>query len=420
MMTQAFYTGLSGLISGQSAIDITANNLANINTVGYKGNSTEFASLFEVSLANVDRGSSINSTVGIGARVQATAMDLSQGNIMLTDRSTDLAIMGNGWFGIKSDGDTFYTRAGNFTFDENDDLVTPDGLHVLGTVGNNISGTTITKRLDSVDLGALNDQQKLRFPKSLSYPPEPTTTARFYANVGTDPEVRTMSAGVVDPQGNKNELKLVFTKAAVQTPPGTQWDVVATTQSLDGNTVYDTQSGRVNFDATGALTSSTLSTINNNGANVTIDLGSDFEGVVSISNSDITASSLADGTIGGDLMGYSISPKGEVIATFTNGMQSSVGRIAVYHFRNDQGLERITGTRFLPSSNSGDPFFYTDANGKNIIGTNIDNFKLENSNVRMEAALTELIIFQRTYGANSKSITVADEMIKKALTMKGG
>jgi len=415
MMTQAFYTGISGLKSNQTSIDILSNNLSNISTVGYRGYNVEFASLFEESLKTA---SSSSNSVGVGVRSQASSMNRDQGSIQLSDKSTDLAIVGNGWFGIQGESDPMYTRAGNFTFDRDSDLVTSDGYYVLGTKGGNISDDGVfTGILSEVPLGDVATQEKLRFPKTLTYPPEPSTTAKFIGNLGTDDEIRTIGAGVVDPQNNKNHLKLSFTKTVPQVLPGSQWDVVATTQTLDGETIYDTKTGIASFDSSGALQSSTLTSIDNNGAQVAIDLGSGFDGVISVSNTPISASSLSDGTIGGDLEGYSVNKNAEVIATFTNGLQSSVGRIAVYHFGNEQGLERANGTRFLETDNSGKAIFYKDASGQNIIGTDITNFNLEGSNVQMSVGLTDLIIYQRAYDANSKSITTADQMMQKALQM---
>jgi flagellar hook protein FlgE len=417
MMTQAFYTGLSGLKSNSYAIDVVSDNLANISTVGFRSSEYEFASLFETNINTSSTSSSVDSSVGVGSRVYATSFVEDQGQILSSDRNTDLAIHGDGWFGIQEANDIVYTRDGTFNFDANNDLVSLDGFHVLGTMGGNINGETLVKKIDEVPLSDIEKQEKLRFPKYLVYPQEATTTAKFIGNIGAEDEIQTMGAGVVDPENNKNSLKLVFTQLETQTPPGTQWSVVATTESLDGLTIYDTKEGLVNFDGYGALISTTLSTIDNNGAPINIDLGSGYDGVISTNNTDITSSSIADGTIGGDLNGYSINMNGEVIATFTNGMQSSVCKIAVYHFQNDQGLERLNGSKFRESSNSGEPIFYKDSNGKNIIGVEISNFKLESSNVDMTYGLTELIILQRSYDANSKSVTTADEMMQKALNM---
>lgn len=417
-MTQAFYSGISGVKAHSESINIVSDNIANISTVGYRGNGYEFSSLFadQLTLSN-EVTSTVDNTIGLGTRVNATPMMQGSGSEILSDRSTDLAILGDGWFGIQGKDEPMYTRDGSFSFDSNDNLVTQDGFHVLGTMGGNIKDNVLTKTLAEVPLSGTAAQEKLRFPKSLTFPPKPTTEAKFKGNVGTKENVITMGASVIDGQSNKNDLRLEFTRSAVQTPPGVQWDVKATTQSLDGSTVYDTQSGVVNFDEKGSLVSSTLTSIDNNGTPVKINLGAGFDGVVALSNIAPYSSSSSDGTIGGDLQGYDINKNGEVIATFTNGEQSSVGKIAVYHFMNDQGLERINGSRFRESSNSGKPTFFQDASGKNIIGTDITNFKLEGSNISMEYGLTELIILQRSYDASAKSITTADQMMQKALNM---
>jgi flagellar hook protein FlgE len=180
--------------------------------------------------------------------------------------------------------------------------------------------------------------------------------------------------------------------------------------------VYDTQEGVVNFDGTGALISSTLDTIDNNGTPLKINLGEGSDGIISM-DAPVSYSSAADGKMGGDLTGYTIDNDGDIIASFSNGEQSSIGKLAVYHFQNDQGLARVNSSRFEQSDNSGDALFYKDANGNNVTGTTISNFALESSNVDMTAGLTELIILQRSYDANSKSVTTADEMIQKALEM---
>ena len=416
-MIQAFYTGISGLKTYSAGIDVVSDNLANVSTVGYRGYNAEFASMFENSLASANAGV-VDSSIGIGTQLKSTSMIQTNGSLILSDKSTDMAIDGDGWFGVQGNSNPVYTRDGSFTFDANSDLVTVDGLHVLGTMGNNISDDgVLTSTLSEITLSDVNAQEKLRFPQSLTYPTEATTTAKFLANVGIDPDVISVGASVVDSQSNKNNLRLEFTKDPVQNPPGSQWSIVATTQSLDGTIIYDTQTGSVEFDEAGALVSHTMTTIDNNGTPVTIDLGSGYDGVVSINTPVVPGSSIANGIIGGELQGYAINANAEVIATFTNGMQSSVGKVALFHFQNDQGLERLNGSRFQESSNSGAPIFFTDENGQNIIGAEVVNFKLEGSNYGMTGGLTELIIYQRAYDANSKSITTADEMMQKALNM---
>lgn len=418
MMIQGFYTGVSGVKSSQYAIDVVADNLANVNTMGFRGYNAEFASLFEEKL-NTTAGfsSPVDSGAGLGTRISAISMNEGIGSMLLTQRSTDLAILGDGWFGVEVAGAPLYTRDGSFMFDANGDLVTSDGYHVLGTIGNNIDGNILTEQLAEIKLADIKSQEKLQFPKDLYFPVQPTTITKLYGNLGTEDATRVISAKAIDAQSNNNSIRLEFKKSDPQILPGSQWDVEAVAQSLDGQTIYDTQSGVVSFDERGALISSTLSTINNNGSDVVLDFGTEFNGVTSIRNNTYYASSTSDGVQAGELVGYDINRNGEVIAAFTNGMQSSVATLAVYHFQNDRGLDRVGSNRFSESSNSGEAIFFKDANGNNIKGSDVSNYRLENSNVTLDVALTELIILQRSYDANSKSISTADEMMQKALSM---
>lgn len=418
MMTQAFYTGISGLQSYSEAIDVVSEDLANTSTIGYRGKNVEFANSFEEMLNQAnDPRSSVDSSIGIGTKVSATAMTQSQGELLLSDRNTDLAIEGDGWFSIQGNDNPLYTRAGNFNFDTNNDLVTDDGYYVLGTMANNIDNDVLTKVVNDLPLGEMSVQEKLRFPKALTYPPTPTDKVSFFGNLGIKNVPMKISASAVDPENNKNDINISFSLSDTQNTLGTTWDAVAVSQSLDGETIYDTQSGQVSFAEDGSFLSTTLSTINNNGKDVALDLGTGYDGLIAVNGVDQSSSSSSNGTPGGDLLGYEINKNAEVIATFSNGMQSSVGKIAVYHFQNDQGLTEVSGSNYQESSNSGAPVFSTDENGENVLGANIINYRLENSNVSMTSGLTDLIVYQRAYDANSKSITTANEMMQKALSM---
>jgi len=416
-MNQAFYTGVSGLKNYTTGIDVVSDNLANTQTTGFRAYDAEYASLFEETLASTS--ASLSDSIGAGVRVQATGMDTSQGILMSTERSLDVAISGDGWFGIAAgeEGMPLYTRDGSFGVDADANLVTNDGYYVLGTMANNIDeNNVLTQQLEQTQLGAVGNQGKLSLPQTLTIPTQPSSEAQFMGNLGTDAQTVSMGVAVIDAQSDRNNLELIFTKSEAQPTSGTQYDVVAQLTSADGSVVYDTQEGVVNFDGTGALISSTLDTIDNNGTPLKINLGEGSDGIISM-DAPVSYSSAADGKMGGDLTGYTIDNDGDIIASFSNGEQSSIGKLAVYHFQNDQGLARVNSSRFEQSDNSGDALFYKDANGNNVTGTTISNFALESSNVDMTAGLTELIILQRSYDANSKSVTTADEMIQKALEM---
>jgi flagellar hook protein FlgE len=114
---------------------------------------------------------------------------------------------------------------------------------------------------------------------------------------------------------------------------------------------------------------------------------------------------------------YGINSNGVIVADFSNGRQSAIGRIAIYHFQNDQGLNRIGDTEFQESSGSGKPLFWTDKSGNVITGAIVNSGQLENSNVHLDVGLTDMIIMQRAYQANAKIITTGDELVQKALQM---
>jgi len=419
-MIQSIYAGVSSLQSFQTGIDVLANNIANVNTVGFKGSSTEFSNLFEKAV-NTSGNAITSMQSGLGVQVNTTALDLSLGSYYQSDNITDLAIAGDdGWFGLTGpNNQEFFTRAGNFRFDPystdglqtDTRLINPDGFLVTGTLANNTTSGILSPVTDFLDLGSVESQEALIFPNELTFPVIPSTQADFFGNLGIENIQQVVSAEVISPQSERNNLQLIFSQSTIQPATGINWDVLATTQTADGSTIYDTQTGLVSFDGSGALVSSTLGPLDNNGATVTPNLGSGLSGLISNSGPTVASSATVDGTLAGELINYSVNRNGDVISTFTNGAQSVVGKVAIYHFQNDQGLEAVSGNKFRASQNSGQPIFYTQDNGQLLSGT------LENSNVRLDTALTELIIMQRSYDAASKTITTGDEMLKNALQM---
>lgn len=444
-MTQGYYAGISGLLSNQSGMDVLSNNLANVSTTAYKSSTAEFSDLFTQAIASSSASSPTSDDLGVGSKLQATSIQFKQGSLLASDRFNDLALEGNGWFGVVSNNQTSYTRDGTFAFDTSQAvsgdvnsstarLVTGDGQYVTGTMLSNFSYNAafdygdktanaasgaylINNPTNTVPLAGANKQGPLELPTRLAYPVSPTTQAQFFGNLGIDAQVRTISSNLVSSSNENNNLKLTFTQSATQPTEGTSWDVVATVTSHDGSTVYDTQNGQVTFGTAGDLKSSTLSSVNNNGSSVAINLGSNFSGLTSTAGMGISGSSQSDGISGGTLTKYGINTDGTIIAAFSNGKQSAIGRIAVYHFQNDQGLTSESGNKFSASDNSGKPVFWTDSAGNAIAGANVRSGYLEGSNVDLAVGLTDMIIMQRAYQANSKTITTFDDMIQKALQM---
>jgi flagellar hook protein FlgE len=419
-MLQSIYSGVSSLQSFQTGIDVLANNIANVNTVGFRGSRTEFSNLFEKTVST--SGNAITSMQsGMGVRVNATSLDLNKGAFSQSGNATDLAISGaDGWFGLAGpNNENFFTRAGNFSFDAfrtNDTLtnlrlVNPDGFFVTGTLANNTNEGLLNPVLRTLDLAAVATQESLIFPSELTYPVQATTRADFFGNLSIQDLSHVVTSEIISPQNERNALRLSFTKSLVQPELGTSWDVTATAQTIDGTTIYDTQTGVVSFDEIGTMLNSSLGAVNNNGAPVLVSFGSGPTGLISNDRPFSAAGLPADGVVQGSLLDYSVDRGGEVIARFTNGQSSVVGKVAIYHFQNDQGLEAVSGNKFRASDNSGEPLFYAINNGE------ILSYTLENSNVSLNTALTDLIIMQRSFDAASKTITTSDEMLKNALQM---
>jgi flagellar hook protein FlgE len=344
---------------------------------------------------------------------------MENGSLLETQRNSDLAIMGDGWFGVQgTNQNTLYTKDGSFGIDGDGSLVTADGYYVLGSIAGNIDeNNQLIQPLDTTPLADPQMQTAIKLPNTLTYPVSPSTVASFDANLGNSDEPVSMNVALIDSDGNRNNLELVFQKKEQQDSTGIAYSVTSKVTSANGDIQYSLDSGDLLFDETGKFISSTLTSVDNNGTPVTLDFGTGYDGLTATTLSQPYFSTSADGNIGGELLGYTFSENGDVIAGFSNGEQSSVAKIAVYHFQNDQGLARVSGSRFETISNSGKAMFYKDQEGNNVIGAHLISGSLESSNVDLTTGLTDLIVMQRSYDANSKIITTADEMIQKALQM---
>jgi flagellar hook protein FlgE len=218
-MTSSFYNGISGIKSQQFAMDVQANNIANINTSAYKGSSAEISTLFSTVLTGTY--ASYSNDKGLGAQSQTTALDLAQGVLENTDSPFDLAIQGDGWFGVKGQdtAKTYYTRAGSFSLDAQGSLVNADGYYLMATPGNNIAPTSLDAAtlakfgtyynaattggaltpyaitpMSDVSLGSVGSQTKVTLPDILYYPPVATTKVSYGANL--DPTIATNAVTV--------------------------------------------------------------------------------------------------------------------------------------------------------------------------------------------------------------------------------
>jgi len=293
------------------------------------------------------------------------------------------------------------------------------------------------------------------------------------------PNVEHFTTEVISPSGEKNIVDMTFTKQVPQQPTQTVWDAEIKllnyvedykTLNYDPNTTYDpavynvdtttqkvtkiynpslyyidtaadkvykivdSQTGSATFGSDGELKQSNIPTLSNDGVALDINIGTPyqaqtlsdgtldiihngFDGIISSINSDKSRYSDDNGYVEGILNKYSMDSNGNIIAEFNNGRTSALAKVAIYQFRNPQGLTNVTSTLFNASANSGDPLFFTNDDGT-YRGTFIRSGNLEGTNVDYGTALTELLIMQKAFDASAKSITTSDQLLQNAINMK--
>jgi len=222
---------------------------------------------------------------------------------------------------------------------------------------------------------------------------------------------------IIDANGDKNDLKFHFTKTKID-GDNTIWRLNLEETDKDGK-VLSTYNQKLRFDSKGGLISPNSITIDNNGIETTINLGQNFSGITALDKDNVSFAYSQDGVETGYLDSYDIQDNGNIIATFSNSKTGVLAQIPIYHFQNEHGLDSLGEGAFSETDNSGKAFLYRNPNdGKYLNKAFIKNYSLESSNVNMGKAMTQLIIIQKAYDANSKSITTSDQFLKKAIDMK--
>jgi flagellar hook protein FlgE len=441
-MNSSFYNGISGMKTHQFGIDVWSDNIAGINTVGFKASTPEFSSIFNTQLANSYFDPAF-SDVGLGSTAQAVSTNFDFGTTVEAEGKYDMAINGDGWFGVvDQNGEKFYTRAGAFQRDKDGYLVDNTGNYVTGTSANNFAdGIVVDEPKSPVQLDNVKEQSKILIPEQLTIPSSPTTKVdfsgslnadiitKFSALTGKEEEVANIEVyrtNIFDEQGNENALEIILTKVVPQAETGMTWNAKATLTDKDKNPL-SSQEGQLKFNARGAIISNTLDSIDNNGSPTSLKFGtfydpnianSGFDGLVSLSGFVSERVTTKDGYKQGNLQDYSINADGTIIASFDNGQSLPISRIAIYNFQNNKGLENTNPIYFKESANSGNARFLTDKDGNYIQNASISTNRLEMSNIDISTALTELLVMQKAFDANSKSITTSDQMIQNAINMK--
>lgn len=404
-MMRSMFAGVSGLRNHQIRMDVIGNNIANVNTVGYKTSRVTFKDALSQTLQSAagpqhNRGGVNPQQVGLGVTLSSIDVIHTPGNLQSTGVNTDLAIQGNGFFILNDGTQDFYTRAGNFTVDTMGNLVYSNGLYLRGWMADN-NGVINTNGL----------LENLLLPVNSTIEPRATEKVFLSGNLqASDVGARFIrNIEVVDSLGHRHLLNVQFDRTA--TDNDWTWQVLAP----DGTSVGD---GTITFNTDGSLQN--VTTINDvswdpaNGADpLAFDL--DFDNLTQYAARESSIAYIQNGYEMGYLDTFKIDSAGKVVGVFTNGLTRPIAQIAVATFGNPGGLEKMGETMFRESVNSGAKKI--DAAGVGGCGS-ITPGSLEMSNVDLSQEFTDMIVTQRGFQANSRIITTSDEMLQELVNLK--
>lgn len=422
----SLYTGVSGLSAQGEALGVIGDNIANSNTVGFKASRAEFQDIIAKSLKGILGGNQI----GRGVKIGAVNPILVQGNVDATEKATDLAISGDGYFIQKgSDGESF-TRDGSFHFDREGYLVSKNNQRIQGFQADE-SGQILNKVGD------------IKFPRAL-IPAKATKEIKMDLNL--DSRTQTLkqwdpqnpydsshySTGIelYDSQGNKHLMTMFFAKTADRT---WEWHGMVDGKEVTGGAegeMAEVASGRVTFTVDGKLDTeeTTNSAFNfaggalqnqqikiDFGDSITTDQGEGLDGTKQYGKESDLISWIQDGSAAGTINNLSFNDEGVLTALYSNGETQDLAQIALAKFENPEALFKIGKNSLKEARDSGPPA--VGSPGKAGRGK-IFAKSLERSTVDMASAFVNLIQNQRAFQANAKTITTTDELLNEVINLK--
>jgi flagellar hook protein FlgE len=401
-MMRSMFAAVAGLRAHQTMMDVVGNNIANVNTVGYKTSGVTFQEALSQTMRGAGQG--INPMqVGLGAKLASIDPVFTQGGTQTTGRSTDVAIQGDGFFIVQNGDERVYTRAGKLDVDAGGNLVGSGGYKVLGWTADAAGKVDYTRSVSSITV-----------PVGQVAKPAPTTGVTVAGNLSADAAVGdsiSKSIVVYDSLGQDHEVALEFTKTAANT-----WGVTA---GVDG-TDYTLTPSTLTFASDGTLSSTNpivFSGYTPSGADpMTFDI--DFGGqspLVQFGGPSSAEGFRKDGRAIGVLRGFSISDDGSITGQFSNGQTLTLGAIATASFANPSGLVRTGNSNYSSTVNSGEALIGQPGSGNR---GSLTAGALEMSNVDLAQEFTNLIIAQRGFQANSRVVTASDELLSDLVNLK--
>ena len=412
-----FSASLSGLYANQQKLSVIGNNLANINTVGFKASSVQFMDLVS---QNVGGASANPMQIGLGVTTGAISPNFTQGGLENTGVNTHVAIQGRGFFMVGSgSNDRSYTRAGDFSFDANGRMISAEGLPVQGyTQTDPLTGEIITT----------GQPADIIIPPGVLRAPGATTQFGTISNLNASAAVGdtfTASVQIYDALGDVHVATITYTNTG---PGAWGYDVSVDGAEVTGGTPGTPSSlgtGNITFSPTGVLTAPAADVVINspnwaNGAaptNFTWDLydANNQPTLTGYAAASQTSSITQNGYAAGTINPITIDAEGRIQASIGTGRTIVIAQLAIANFNNPQGLQKLGANRYAETQASGIPNVgVANTGGRgSVFGS-----ALEQSNVDIAQEFTQMILAQRGYQANSRSITVADELLVETLNLK--
>jgi len=403
-----FTIALSGLNAASADLGVTANNVANVNTNGFKMSRAQFSEVFAVGTQSVSSSAS-----GSGVRLAAIAQQFTQGNIDFTDNALDLAIGGEGFFVLSDNGARSYSRAGAFGVDNQGFVINSQGarLQAYPFAGNGLFNTGTPQDLQ-LTTGANPPSASTRAEFGINLPanaPQPANPVFDPA----DPSSfnHTTSVTVYDSLGAAHTATVYFIKDAAPNVWNTQVQIDGTTVAGAAPITFG-QDGNLQAPA-GGLMALGAYTPGTGAADITLSL--DFGTATQFGDNFGVNSLSQDGFTTGRLTGVSVDSEGIMFARFTNGQSTSLGKLALANFVNPQGLQQLGDTTWGESFQSGDALL--GEAGTASFG-NIQSGALEASNVDLTAQLVQMITAQRNFQANAQMISTADTVTQTVINIR--
>ncbi len=462
-MMRSLYSGVSGMQNHQTRLDVIGNNVANVNTTGFKRGRVNFQDMISQQLSGAasptnEIGGVNPKEVGLGVMTASIDTIFTQGNLQSTGVSTDVAIQGNGFFVLKNGEESFYTRAGSFGLDSEGTLVNPaNGMRVQGWMARELNGEMVLQTAGSTE--------DLIIPVGQKDPAKATENVNFACNLNKNtPEILEGASAadiakgtwsteqkIYDSFGNEHMLSVSFTRVAgnpnqwqatVQIDPD---NAVATETRVGlGTTDGVENTFLINFDNMGRLQSvtDTAGNVTNPAGQIVLqtsfnvpdanadEAGNPYRqtlninlGTIGSMENTITQSASAsstkafyqDGYTMGYLDNFKIDSSGIITGVYSNGTNRVIGQIAMATFTNQGGLEKAGENTYVESNNSGLANIGTSGiagKGSLLAGS------LEMSNVDLTEQFTDMIVTQRGFQASSKTIQTADTLLDTVLNLK--